>query len=119
MHKISEPIKNSQHLTQAVLQICSMLGMYQAELARILGLQCSDIGELSSARQYLETDSDAERQACLLVRFFNLLFDRFHGDEVKVCNWFRRHSDELSGIPFYLIVDENKLGQVLDFLENV
>ena len=117
MHKITTPICSSRQLTQAVLQVITFLGMYQAELARILGLQCADIGDMASAKQFIEIDSEAGKKARLLVRLYNLLYDRFSGDEALMCHWLRRHDDDLSGAPFYLIVDEHKLDAVITFLE--
>ena len=117
MHKITAPIEHSRQLTQAVLQVIDLLGMYQAELARILGLQCSDIGDMAAAKQFIVMDSEAGKKASLLVRLYNLLYDRFSGDEALMCHWFRRHDDGLSGAPFYLIVDEHKLEAVISFLE--
>ena len=117
MHKITTPIDNSRQLTQAALQVITLLGMYQAELARILGLQCSDIGDMTSAKQFIEVDSEAGNKAGLLVRFYNLLYDRYSGDEALMCHWLRRHDDNLSAAPFYLIVDEHKLESVIAFME--
>lgn len=118
MHKIPVPIENSQQLTQAVLQVISLLGLYQAELARILGLQCSDIGEMASAKQFIDINSDAGYQGILLVHFYNLLYDRYSGDEVMMCHWLRRYDDDLSSSPFYLIVDDKKLKTVIAFMED-
>ena len=117
MHKILTPVKTSKHLTQAALQVVSLLGMYQAELARILGLQCGDIGEMANARKVIDINSEAGRQAGLFVYFYNLLYDRFSGDEALMCNWLRRHNGDLSAAPFYLIVDDNKLSEVITYLE--
>lgn len=117
MHKIVTPITDARHLTQAVLQIISLLGMYQAELARILGMQCSDIGEMASAKKVIQINSHAWHQASMFVRFYNRLYDRFDGDEAMMCHWLRRYEHNLSGSPFYLIVDEHKLAQVVSYME--
>ncbi|MCW8855366.1 MAG: hypothetical protein OQK76_05535 [Gammaproteobacteria bacterium] len=117
MHKITLPLESPQHLTQAVLQVITLLGMYQAELARILGLQCADIGAMASAQKVIDINSEAGERAVLLVKFFNLLYDRCLGDEVKMCHWLRRYDKDLSASPFYLIVDEHKLENIITFLE--
>ena len=117
MHKITTPICSSRQLTQAVLQVITFLGMYQAELARILGLQCADIGNMASAKQFIEIDSEAGYRANLLVRFYNLLYDRYSGNEALMCHWLRRYDNGLSGSPFYLIVDEHRLENVIAFME--
>ena len=117
MHKINLPLESPQQLTQAVLQVITLLGMYQAELARILGLQCADIGAMASAQRVIDINSGAGERAILLVKFFNLLYDRCSGDEAMMCHWLRRYDKDLSGSPFYLIVDEHKLENVIAFME--
>ena len=113
----SSDLDNPRQLTQAVIQVITMLGLYQAELARILGLQCADIGEMASARKFIDLDSEAGRQAGLLIQFYNLLYERCSGDETLMCHWLRRYDNDLSGSPFYLIVDEHQLENVIEFME--
>ena len=42
--KIENATANERSLSQSVIQVIELLGMYHAELARILGQQCGDIG---------------------------------------------------------------------------
>jgi hypothetical protein len=90
--------------------------MYHAELARILGQQCGDVGELTSGRRCIQRDSDAWSQASLLVKTYNLLFDYFNGDSVAMYHWMRAHNKELEGAPHFLIVDAGKLQIIHDYL---
>lgn len=108
---------DSKKLTQSVLQVTDLLGMYQAELARILGLHCSDIGAMASAKKFIENNSNAWHQAWLLVRFYNGLYEKFSGDEALMCHWLRRHHPGLSASPFYLMVDHGQLDEVVQYLE--
>jgi hypothetical protein len=56
VHEIKlQDLHDENSLTQAVLPICQMLGMYQAKLARVLGLQCGDIGDFAAAKSTLHT----------------------------------------------------------------
>lgn len=48
------PIENARALTQSVLQVTDMLGMCHVELARLLSLQCADIGALTNAKTVLQ-----------------------------------------------------------------
>ena len=73
-----------RRLTQAVLQITELLGLYQAELARVLGIKCGDIGQLSSGRQNLQPNTDAWRRATRFVRFYRLLYRYRSGDGVAM-----------------------------------
>lgn len=51
--------ETSERFTPAVLQAAELLGLFRAELARILGLQCNDVGALAEIRALLEPGSVA------------------------------------------------------------
>lgn len=53
LHKIDINKNNPQALTCSVVQITEMLGMYRAEMARILNLRCEDIGKLFDGKRTL------------------------------------------------------------------
>ena len=57
--EIKTAVDDPRSLPLSVLQIIALLDLYQAELARILHLRCSDIGELAAAQRYLEPDTEA------------------------------------------------------------
>jgi len=113
MHKLDLPLENARRLTLSVLHITQMLGMYHAELARILGLTCSDIGDLANAKRFLDPDTGSWEQAVLLVRFYNLLYDAYSKDEVAIYQWLRAENKRLEGIPLYLLVDHGQLANIL------
>ena len=116
MHALSSDVFDSPRLlTPAVLQAAEMLGMYRAELARVLHLKCQDIGEFAEIKKYLEPDTQAWRQALLFIRLYQALFVHFQGDEAAIHHWLRAENKNLAGVPLLLIVDEDKLSQVLDF----
>ena len=118
VHKISVDYHDKVKLTQAVLQITAMLDMYQAELARVLGIRCGDIGNFQKSATYIVVDSDAWRQAVLLVQFYNQLYDHCNGDAVAMRHWLRRDNSELGGVPLLLIVDDQQLARVVSRLES-
>ena len=114
--KIINATESERKLSQSVVQIIELLGMYHAELARILGQQCGDIGELTSGQSCLRRDSKAWQQASLLVDTYNLLFDCFEGNDVAMYHWMRAHNKILEGTPHFLIVDDDKLQVIHDYL---
>jgi len=116
--QIPQNIDDPRRLTQAVLQIIAMLDLYQAELARILHLKCGAIGELATARRCLVPGTDAWRQAQLLVRCYRALFEHLNGDGVAMRHWLRVPQSGLGGVPHLLLVDDDRLGAVVDYLEN-
>lgn len=114
---ITNAASSPRKLTQSVLQISEMLGMYRAELARVLHLQCGDIGRLTSAKHDLAPDTTAWKQAVLLVRFYAGLYKKMQGNGVAMCHWLRADNEELNGVPLLLIVDDNALARVIDHIE--
>ena len=108
-----------RELTQAVIQIIDVLDMYQAELARVLKVQCGDIGELSNAQRCLEPESPEWEQALLFVRLYQLLFRVCWADGVKMINWMRKEQKEWGESPHTLIVDKNRLDDVVKKLETL
>jgi hypothetical protein len=117
VYQLAEIIVEPRQLTQAVLQIVDMLGLYQAELARILQLKCGDIGRLSTAQNCLAPASPAWEQAQLLVRCYRALYVYLDGDGVAMRHWLRVPQAALGGVPHLLIVDEGRLADVVACLE--
>ena len=117
VYQIAERFDDPRRLTQAVLQIVDMLGLYQAELARVLRLKCADIGRLASAQQCLEAATPAWEQAQLLVRCYRALYVVHKGDAVAMRHWLRIREESLDGIPHLLIVDDGRLADVVACLE--
>ena len=116
--KLSDVSHSTSVLTPAVLQVSHMLGLYHAELARILKLQCADVGELANAQQFLEVNSIAWQQAEKFILLFESLYLKFHGNEALMCNWLRKQNSILNGIPLYLMVDEGFIDNCLNYLHS-
>ena len=110
--------QDPRKLSQAVIQIIDSLHMFQAELARILKLQCADIGLLSSGQNCLQPDTIAWQQALLFVRLYQALYKKFEGDRVAMIHWLRAEHKSFDLSPHLLIVDENRLNEIVLFLEN-
>ena len=104
-------------LMQRVLQITEILNMYRAELARVLHLRCAEIGEMANGRMNIEPGTVTWQQARLFVRFFELFYNTLADDEVAMCLWLRVNNVELAGTPLLLIVDDDKLVDVVRYLE--
>jgi len=103
-------------LTQSVLQIADMLGLNRAELSRLLHLNCGDVGQLQAARAMLVPGSQSWQQGLLLVRFYRTLYSKMRGDGVAMWRWLRRSNSALGGVPLMLLVDNDRLAQVQEFL---
>lgn len=117
---ISEDVLDTPaRLSPAVLQAAEMLGLYGAELARILHLNCKDIGHLAAAQRQLVMHSKAWHQACLFIRLYRALFRAFNGHGPSICHWLRAHNHALSGSPLLLIVDQDQLTTVLTHVQQL
>ena len=116
VHPLSDPFSSPQRLSQSVVQAATMLGLVRAEAGRILGFKCAEFTALFEGRSVLQEGTDAWRQGVLLVRLYQLLYERMAGDEARMVNWLRRHHKALGNSPFYLIIDEGKLQLVLEQL---
>lgn len=118
MHEIRLTLLcDDRQLTLAVLQIAQMLGFYNAEVARILGIKCADVGALNDGRHYIQTGSETGDRARAFVSFYEALFDYHDGDEVAMHNWLRRDNEALNGQPFLLLVDHDRIDAVICYLE--
>lgn len=115
--KIKQPFASERKITQSVIQVIELLNMYQAELARILCLQCSDIGQLSSGQTCIKQGSQAWHQAVLFIEIYHYLFDYFDGDGVAMYHWMRADNKVLNGTPHILIVDGGELQRVHQYLQ--
>lgn len=112
--KIDRPFESERKISQSVIQVIELLSMYHAELARILGQQCADIGQLCTGQRCIEQDSHAWDQAVLFIETYHLLFDYFKGDGVAMYHWMRSDNKRLNGTPHILIVDKESLKRVHD-----
>lgn len=119
MHEIKlNELKDDAALTQAVVQITQLLGMYQAEAARVLGLQCEDIGAFATAKRLLQAGSPEWEKARQFVMMYERLYALFAGDSIAIYHWLRAQHAELGSTPLLLIVDEGKLTEVIGWLES-
>lgn len=116
MFQITDTGTDPARLTQSVLQIRDFLNLYNAELARILCLNCADITQLGVARHYLEVDTAAWEQALLFRETYQILFKRHQGNGVAMNHWLRKWHAVMKPSPLLLMVDFSGLQTVHDYL---
>lgn len=109
----SDPRKRTQQLTQAL----EMLDLYQAELARILHLRCADIAHLCNAQTLLDSTTPAWYRARQFLRLYQLLHQKFRGEGVQMRHWIRRHHEHFDQTPHLMLVDEGRLDELVDWLQ--
>jgi len=108
---------NAKKLTPAVLQAADMLGLYGAELARILNVLCGDIGLMANGKKLLETGSETWDRGLCFLDFYELLGKTPGDDEVAMCHWLRAEHKQLKRTPLLEIVDHNGIRKVMDCLK--
>lgn len=116
MFQITDTGMDPARLTQSILQIRDQLDLYNAELARILRVQCADVGRLGVAQQNLEVDTPAWQQALLLRSTFQMLYERYDGNGVSINHWLRKSHPYMKPTPLLLMVDHGGLQYVHDYL---
>ncbi len=91
--------------------------LYRAELGRILGLKCDEVSDSARLNLLFNTDETVRQQAQRFVFFSQLLERKCVADGVNMHNWFRTDHKQLKTSPFYAIIDEGRLEQVIRLLQ--
>ena len=89
------------------------LGLYRAELARILCLLCRDVSESANLDLLLNDNKRVQKKAERFVFFYELLEARFRNDSAGMVHWFRKYNATLGTTPFHAMVDDNRLEDVI------
>lgn len=117
MHYIDEYVlEEPEGLSRAVAQVADMLGLYRAELARILCLRCEDVGRLLDDREVLRPATVSWSAAQQLVSVYRLLYRITQGDKVAIYHWLRARHAEFPHTPLIRMVDEGGVAQVCHYL---
>ena len=107
---------NEDHQLSLIAEInhaCDSLGLYRAELARILGLMCQDVSDSHVLEAILHDNKNAHHYAQRFIVFYNTLEKHYDGDSVTIINWFRKHNAQLETTPFLAMVDEHRIEDVI------
>lgn len=118
MHRLNDPFASPQRLSQSVVQAGELLGLYRAEVARLLGLHCADIGALYEGRLLLLPGGEAWAQGRLFVRLYQTLYDAMAGDGPRMVHWLRAQQPALGSSPLLLMVDQGRLERALALAAN-
>ena len=94
------------------------LGMFRAELARILCLKCQDVSDSYQLALLLDENTQARNKARRFLEFFQLLEKKFDGDDVGLVHWFRKQNSVLGTTPLLAMVDADRLEDVIALLTN-
>lgn len=113
VHRLTEPFASPQRLSQSVVQAGELLGLYRAEVARLLGFHCADVSALYEGRLLLLPGGRAWESGVLFVRLYQALHDRMAGDGPRMVHWLRADHPALGSSPFLSMVDGGGLERVV------
>jgi hypothetical protein len=91
--------------------------LYRAELGRILGLKCDEVSDSGKLDTLLKSNKTVRQQAERFVLFARLLEEKCTADGSNMLNWFRTDHKQLKTSPFYAIIDERRLEEVIGVLQ--
>jgi hypothetical protein len=116
--EIAEISPEPRGRTQQLVQALTMLDLYQAELARILRLQCADIAAFCNAQTTLEPNTESWRRSHQFIFLYQLLYQKLAADGVQMRHWLRRRHPCFGQTPQLMLVDENRLDELLEYLQS-
>ena len=100
-------------LIAALNHAADSLGLYRAELARILRLLCPDVSDPEHLEKLLSDNKEVREQAERFVYFHALLEAQFPDNSTGMVHWFRKKNVRLSTTPFHAMVDHGRLEDVI------
>ena len=109
-----------KHEVIAALNLATdTLGLYRAELARILGLQCQDVSNSMQLESILLSNDIVRNKAEKFLVLYRRLEGYCANDSVKMVHWLRVEHPLLGTTPFLALVDHNRLDEVVDLLRTL
>lgn len=104
-------------LRKALLRAADIMGLSQADLARILGLSQPTVSRLRSGRYQLDEQRKEWELAILLIRLYRGLDALMASDETALRAWIHNPNAELGARPGERIASVTGLVDVLDYVD--
>jgi transcriptional regulator with XRE-family HTH domain len=104
-------------LARAATRAASLLGLRQAELARILGVSAATVSRMASGEHVLQPGQKAWELAALFVRLFRSLDALVGSNETQARAWLTSPNAALGATPRQLIADAEGLVRVVHYLD--
>jgi hypothetical protein len=103
-------------LTKAALRASALLGMKDAELARVIGVSAASLSRLHRDRTIAPATKEGEL-AVLFVRMYRSLDAILGGHEGRMRAWLRAENHHLGGVPAELVQTVPGLVHVIQYLD--
>lgn len=105
-------------VSQAACRAASALGLSQAELAEVLGVDASLVSRLVRGERHLQPTRKAVwERALLFIRLFRSLDGYFSGQEQHARAWLAAPNTALNAAPASLLVSAEGLVRVLTYVD--
>jgi hypothetical protein len=106
----------SNPLIAEINHAVEMLGMYRAELARILHLKFFDVSNPIMLEILLSDNDELVLRAKRFVKLYALLEKQFSGDVTAMANWVRRENVLLETTPLLAMVVQDRTEDIIALL---
>lgn len=104
-------------LARAATRAAALLGISQAELARILGVSAATVSRMAAGRYALQREQKAWQLAALFVRLFRSLDAVVGANEQQAQAWLASPNAALGAEPRTLLADAEGLVRVVHYLD--
>ncbi len=104
-------------LSKATLNASALLGLNDAELAKVLGISEPSISRIASGSRYIDPHSREGETALILVRILRSLDRLVGGDSSRRTAWMTSHNKAISGVPKTAIQTMHGLVHTIDYLD--
>jgi hypothetical protein len=105
-------------LCKALLNATEEMGLTQAEIGAIIGLERTSISRLKTRGSLNPASKEGELAACVL-RIYRALYALVGGDRDSLQHWLRVENQHLQGTPVALMQQVQGLVRVLEYLDAI
>ena len=106
-----------QTLARAATRAANLLGLSQADLARILGVSPATVSRMAAGRYALQPGQKAWELAALFVRMFRSLDALVGANDAQARAWLTSPNRALGGEPRSLLAQTEGLVRVVHYLD--
>jgi len=106
-------------LSKATLNAASLLGLNNAELAKVLGISEPTVSRVASGNRHIDPHSREGQTALILVRIFRALDLLVGGDSTARDAWMTSHNKVIAGVPKAAIQTVTGLVHTIDYLDGM
>ncbi len=108
-----------QVLTKSALRAGALLGLADADLSKVLGLDADALTAMEEGSELLRVGTPSAQRAITLIKIHHALMANVGSDEEAGKRWMASHNTALAGTPGSLIQTEEGMRAVLAYLQSM